>query len=177
VITKAERTELRSVVRQQFKVLRSEIEQRRAELEADLDVQIRERFAKTDEQWAVVMHQIHEAVMEANRAVNDALYNAGYQIKSGTERLWIQSPGISQPTQDRQELRRAARGRIEAEVKAAYHKLDRDEADLLRTLAVGAIESEEAREFLSRIPSVGELVSRTRLAELEASLTDDGGMS
>lgn len=44
---------------------------------------------------------------------------------------------------------------------------------MLRTLAVGAIESEEARAFLAAIPSVSELVPAARLAELEASMTDD----
>ena len=70
------------------------------------------------------------------------------------------------------ELRRLANTRITAQVKGALLRLDRDEADLLRTLAVGAIESEEARIFLDRIPTVGELVSSARLAELEAGLQD-----
>jgi hypothetical protein len=44
MISKAERTELRSVVRQQFKVLAAEVQQRRAELVADADRQITARY-------------------------------------------------------------------------------------------------------------------------------------
>jgi hypothetical protein len=44
--------------------------------------------------------------------------------------------------------------------------VERQEADLLRTLAVEALESEEARAFLKMIPSVAELVPSTRLNEL-----------
>lgn len=46
----------------------------------------------------------------------------------------------------------------------------RQEADLLRSLAVDALESDEARSFLGRIPTVGELVPSVRLAELASAI-------
>lgn len=70
-ITKAERTELRSIVRQQFKVLRHEVEQRGVELLADLAGEIQDRYNDEDEAWGVASHKTQEAVLEANRAVND----------------------------------------------------------------------------------------------------------
>lgn len=168
MISKGERAELRSVVKGQFKVLRAEIEQREAEMRDDVERQITAKYADEDQGWTVIEHEVHEACMEANRRINDALTNGGYQIKNGTERMWIQTPRIAKPEKERYELRNAARVRINAQVKDARLRLDREETDLLRALAVNAIESDEAREFLSRIPSVGELVSGTRLAELEA---------
>lgn len=173
MITKGERTELRSIVRQQFKVLRQEILQREAEMLAEVENQISEKYATQDQGWQAVQHEVHEACMEANRRINDALYNAGYQVKGGSERMWVQTPRIDQPTKDRQQLRYHAQTKIRAQVKAALLKLDRDEADLLRNLAVGALESDEARAFLTAIPSVSELVPTTRLMELEASLRED----
>lgn len=170
MITKGERTELRSIVRQQFKVLRSEVVQRQAEMDAEIEDQITGRYAEDDANWTGMMHKVHEAVMEANRQVNDALYEAGFQKRGHSERQWIASPNLQQPREERQNLRGLARAKIAAQVKAALLRLDRDEADLLRTLAIGAIESEEARSFLSKIPTVGELVSSARLAELEAQL-------
>lgn len=175
MITKGERQELRSIVRQQFKVLRAEVEQRRAELLSSIEDEITEKYKEKDQQWSVIQHEIHEACMEANRRINDALYNGGYQVKGGSERMWVTTPPISQPQADRMELRRHATVRITAQVKAALLKLDRDEADLLRNLAVGALESDEARAFLQAIPSVSELVPVARLHELEASLDEDGG--
>lgn len=168
MISKGERAELRSVVKGQFRVLRGEVEQREAEMLDDVERQIAAKFSDADQGWAAIEHEIHEACMEANRRINDALINGGYQVKNGTERMWVQTPTIRKPEGDKTQLRRAAHARISSQVKAARLRLDRDEADLLRALAVNAIESEEARDFLSKIPSVGELVSGTRLAELEA---------
>ena len=175
MITKAERTELRSVVRGQFKVLRSELEQRKAELLADVEGEIVQRFAADDQEWAVAMHKVHEAILQANRDINSALYDHGFAEKGSTERNWVsmfQAP--KQPQEKRGDLRQIAHRNIEADMKAALLRLERQEADLLlRTLAVGAIESEEARMFLEAIPTVGELVPVARLAELEAGLADD----
>lgn len=173
MITKGERTELRSIVRQQFKVLRNEIAQREAEMLAEIEDELTAKYAETDQGWSTVMHEVHEATMEANRRINDALYTAGYQVKGGSERMWVMTPTINQPTKDRQQLRHHATMKIRAQVKAALLRLDREEADLLRNLAVGALESDEAQAFLTAIPSVSELVPAARLQELEASLKAD----
>ncbi len=45
--------------------------------------------------------------------------------------------------------------------------LDRQEADLLRSLALEGLETPAARAFLERIPTVGELVPSARLREIE----------
>lgn len=173
MISKGERTELKAVVRNQFKVLRAEVEQRRAELLSQVEADLRVHFAEDDERWHALNHQVHEITMEANRATNDALREHGYEKHGPTERLWFESPRFAQPKADEHQLRRLAQSRITEQVKAAGLQLDRQEADLLRTLAIGALESEEAHAFLSAIPTVGELVSGARLAELEASLASD----
>lgn len=173
MISKGERAELRSIVKQQFKVLRSELDQREMEMLADVEQEIVARYTDDDQAWSVVQHKVHEAVMEANRQINDALNEAGYQVKGSTERMWVRTPDMHQPQEDRHQLRRLATSRIHAQVRGAKLRLEREEADLLRALAVGAIESEEARNFLTSIPTVGELVPAARLAELEATLGDD----
>lgn len=173
MISKQERTELKTIVKQQYKVLRSELEQRQYELHEELETEIAEKFSDDDQQWAVVQHKVHEACMEANRQINDALYEGGYEARGSTERMWVQTPQMRKPAEKRNELRHLAASRITTQVKAAQLRLQREEADLLRTLAVGAIESEEARQFLAAIPTVGELVPASRLAEIEAQLTDD----
>ena len=177
MITKTERNELKAVVRQQMKVLRAEVEQRKAELLADVDEQIVARFSEDDQKWADAAHLAHEAVMEANRKVNDA-----YRELTGdrhVERMYVQATVPQKPARERIVLRKAAESRIEEQVAGALLKLQRQEADLIRTLAVGALESEEARAFLDSIPTVSELVPAARLAELEAGLddvsTEEGG--
>lgn len=175
-ITKAERTELKSVVRQQMKVLRAEVEQRAAELMADVDDQIADKFESDDKRWADAAHLAHEAVMEANRKVNDA-----YRELLGdqhVERMYVGAQLPQKPARERAVLRQAGKSRIEEQVKGALLRLQRQEADLLRSLAIGALETDDARGFLDSIPSVSELVPAARLAELEASLSevDDDGL-
>jgi hypothetical protein len=171
VITKAERTELRSMVRTQFRVLRAEMIQRQAELLADVDEQINQRFADVDKAWADAAHLAQEAVLAANRAVNDA-----YRDLMGdthVERMYVRAELPAKPARERIGLRQAASSRLNAQVQGALLRLERQEADLLRTLTIGALESDEAHAFLLSIPTVSELVPAARLAELEASLTED----
>lgn len=174
-ITKGERTELRSIVRQQFKVLRHEVLQRQAELMADLEGQIGDRYSDEDKAWADAAHLAHEAVMEANRRVNDAFRDLTGEAH--IERAYVHAMLPEKPIRHRLVIRREAAARLEAQVKGALLKLDRQEADLLRTLAIGALESDEAHGFLSAIPTVSELVPAARLAELEAEFgdSDDDG--
>lgn len=171
MITKGERTELRSVVKNQFKVLRSEVEQREAELLAEFETQLNEKFAKEDKAWNDAMFLAQEATREANRAANDAFRKVmnvaeGYDfqfVSLNTHRLY-------KADAERTPLRQEARAQINAKVRAARLQLDRQEADLLKNLSVGALESEEAYAFLNAIPTVGELVPAARLEELEAKL-------
>lgn len=184
MITKGERTELRSIVRQQFRVLRHEIDQRHAEMTADLDEQVAARFADVDEQRRQLMWKANEITEAASRELTDLFSGSGaVNGYADMDRIGghpdpevsVERPvrcimeQVSWSKADRVQLRRAALDRLEERVKGALLNLERREADLLRTLASGAIESEEAREFLAGIPTVGELVPQARLSELEAS--------
>jgi hypothetical protein len=192
MITKGERTELRSIVRQQFKVLRHEVEQRQAEMIADLDAQIAQRYADVDKQRQDLMWKAEEICQAASREITDLFKGTGavkgyadsHVRRAAQEEdieVTIQRPvrvgmePITWSKADRVQLRRAAVARIEADVKGALLNLERREADLLRTLAVGAIESEEARAFLEGIPTVAELVPQARLLELEAQFDEGTG--
>lgn len=91
-MTKGERTELRSVVRQQFKVLKSEVEQREREVHAQLEADIEARFAEQDRKEQDIGFLINEIVLKANREINDVLYAQGIQPKKHTEKMWLQAP-------------------------------------------------------------------------------------
>lgn len=175
-MSKAERTELRSIVRGQFKVLRSEIEQREIELRADVQQQIADKYADEDAVWEAINEEVRTILADANKAVHDVLYRHEVRAKNGSEEVLI---GLARQIREkpdeknRQALLRLGYTRLAARVKAATVELDRKEADLLRDLAVGALESDAAQAFLSSIPAVGDLVPAARLAELEASLRED----
>lgn len=172
-MTKTERGELRSLIRQQFRVLHSEVDQREIELRADVEQQIADKYATADTLWDTIYAEVREALATANKEIHDVLYRHGVREKDGTEAVLV---GLAREIRDkpqekdRQALRRLGYTKVAAKAKAAQVDLARREADMLRDLAVGALESDAAREFLDRIPTVGELVPATRLAELEASL-------
>jgi len=73
VITKAERAELRSLIRHRFKVLRGEVAQRELELLAELEEKITVAYADDDRLWADISFTINQHVQEANRKANDAI--------------------------------------------------------------------------------------------------------
>lgn len=169
-ISNAERTQLRSVIRQQFAVLRAEVEQRRAELVADLERELTGRFAEHDKKWSDAIFLVTEAAREADRQANDTM--RAVVGDDWVEREIVTARSVTVPTQERAQLRRNGLTRIDRAVTAAKVTLGRQEADLMLRLAQGALESEAARAFLDTIPTVGALVPSTRLLELEASLQD-----
>ena len=177
-ITKAERQELRGVVRNQFKVLRREVEQRRAELIAEADGRIRTKYHDQDSAREQLHFRLQEMVEGWNREVIELLreHKATDPEDSSTGLVaryrGLQMPDVMWAGDRRHELRRALTSEVDAQVQAALLRLDREEADLLQTLAMGAIESAEAHAFLGKIPKVAELVSDARMAELEAQFDD-----
>lgn len=173
MISKSERSELRSVVKQQFKVLRAEIKQREAELRAEANEALVQENGAADEQWNSIAFLAGEAVKEANRKVNDALREHGIAHKDPSMeyslvQLDYRFSGLRRKTDQGE-----AKSRIELDVKERVRRaelaIERQEAGLLRTLAVGALESEDAHNFLKAIPTAAELVPATRLQELLSS--------
>jgi hypothetical protein len=169
MITKTERTELRSVVRQQVKVLRSEVRQREVEVVADIDRGIADQFAESDAKADGIYKTMREIVREANRAIGEMLAEA--DSSRWREYEFLQVPHLPRTDhRHRVALRQAAVSDLNSKVQTAILRLDRIEADLLRQLSLGALESDEAKAFLVSIPTVSELVPVVRLAEIEAAL-------
>lgn len=175
-MTPGERRELRTVVRQRMKVLRADVAQRRMELLAEAERRLVERYRAQDKAIEDLNFAIAEAVEKASREVTDLIIAArgdadGVSIRRPVR---LQAPRINSYTEDRSQFHRAMTSGIEAQVKTALLDLDRKEADLLQSLALSTLETDEARQFLAAIPSVAELVPSARLAEIEAEFSDGG---
>jgi len=172
-MTKSERAELRSLIRQRFRVLRADVDTRKAELLAELQARITARFAEQDRAWSDAMYLIEEAAREANRKANDIIRGLGIDelnIDVSKEYEVVSARRVAKPTGRRSEMAREGQARIEATVKAARLELDRQEADLLTRLVAGALESDEAQAFLGLIPTVSSLVPADRLLQLVGPL-------
>lgn len=174
MITKGERTELRSLIRQRFKVLRAEVEARRAELAVELEERIAAKFAAEDKAWADAVFLIEEATREANRKANDILRGLDIDAMDTSREYNIVSfRGIAKPTAERNVMLANGTKRIEAQVKSALLQLGGQEADLLTRLVANGLESDEARAFLGEIPTVSALVPADRLLQLVGRLDED----
>lgn len=172
MMTKTERDALTSLVRQRFKLLRHDIEVRKAEMVADLDRRLSEQFAPAEKAWNDGLFVIEQARDECNRKVNDVLrqfcatIGHDYPEKHDLSMTGIQ--GFANPIPER---RRAARLQALRDTDAleakARHELSVTENRLLTDLLTGGLESAEAREFIGRIPEASSLMIPTaRLAEL-----------
>lgn len=173
-MTPGERRELRTVVRQRIKVLRADVEQRRMELLADAEARLVERYRQQDKAAEDLNFRISEITEKASREITDLIIAArgdtdGVSIRRPVR---LQVPRVSSYTEDRAQLHRAMVAGVESQVKAALLNLDRQEADLLQSLALHTIETDAARQFLASIPSVGDLVPAERLAQIEAAFDD-----
>ena len=177
-ITPTERRELRTVVRTQFKVLRAEIEQRKAELLAQANEKIRHRYREDDKKLDDLNWRISQVADQATKDIEDLVKAAGIDdLKLAFGRsIRISAPVLGRQQEDRQNLRLALSSGIDAQAKQALLTLERQEADLLGQLAMGALATDEAKAFLARIPTVGELVPASRLQEIEAAF-DQGATS
>lgn len=165
-LTPGDRRELRALVKKQFDVLRKEIKYRKDELIGEIESELLRRYRGQDER----IEQAQREIARAARAFDDSVA----QIIAGlnaTDPDLIASLGyrnrlnVSDP--NRTQLHKALIAAVPQQIADASTKLDQQELSLLRELTIGALDTEAAQRFLSRIPTVGELVPKARLAEIE----------
>lgn len=168
-MNKSEREELRRLLRARFKLLRSDVAARSAELELELSEQIKARHAQRDREYDDAMFRLQQVVDEANRAANDIGRDIHGKEVWGVkaDRTVISCTGIGKAgVRERAQAQTSGQKEINNRVRSALLELERQENELLTELATSALESAEAREFFARIPSVSELVPAYRLKEL-----------
>ncbi len=172
LVPPGERRELRSVVRQQFRVLRTEVKQRETELMAEAEHRLMDRYRDEDKIIEDLNWKIQEIGRDAQRQIQDLLKTVGEDMDGGAwkaagYRRNVEVPQVARKSEDRGQLHKALVAGIKEQVVQAQLTLDRQEADLLRSLALEGLETPAARAFLERIPTVGELVPSARLREIE----------
>ena len=87
--------------------------------------------------------------------------------RSRDGQVWPHHP-IDHDQTPRKDALRALFAELDAAAAAAKQRLDVEEVEMRTVLAVETLETEQAKRFLDRIPTVGELVPATRLSELGA---------
>jgi hypothetical protein len=171
-MTKKERDELARLVRRREKLAKLEAERLAAERLAEFEKEVASDYHVDDETvWK-------EALIAASSAVNEA----NEQVLARCRELGIRdefAPQISKPSwysrgrnsaEARvQELRKIAKTRIDADLRAVMVEVEHRSLEVQTELIAGALTSDEAQRFLERMPLVSELVTPLSVAEIEAA--------
>lgn len=164
-LTPGDRRELRALVKKQFDILRRDVKRRKDELTAEIESELLRRYREQDEHVA----QARKEIEVARRTYEDScrqIMNALRDMHPDLDLSVGYHGALNTADNNRSQLHRAAIAAIPEQIADAMTRLDQQELELLRDLTIGALDSEAAQQFLARIPTVGELVPKARLAEL-----------
>ncbi len=167
-MTKADRAELAKLWKAKIRVAKAGVEQRKAEQLAHAEAQLAARYEFDDAAWADVTAVAKQAVEEADAAIAERCEKLGIPERFRPEiRLAWYGRGENAIAERRAELRKVAQTHIEADIRQAKHVLAATEVEGLTQLAVGGLESDEAREFLASMPTPEALMPPLDMMELE----------
>jgi hypothetical protein len=164
-IRPGERAELRTLVRMRVKLLRSQIADRHATQMAQIDGRIANKFCEDRTRVEALRKELDKIVARANRAAQAAL--ARYPDVAEMRTHMFSRPYITRPDQGKEKLRKAMVAMVTAQTEAAKLRVAQLEAELLGELALSAIKTEAAKEFVRTIPEIEDLMPAEPLAQIE----------
>jgi hypothetical protein len=168
-MTRNEIEDLQRLIRQREKVLKSAAKQRAAEVLADFENQMGQKYSFDDDHvWA-----------ESTKIANAAVAKAQEQIKARCREIGIpdqfapslqigwQSRNSSVAVKERRaELRKMAVTAIEAQEQKAKTQIELSCLKAQENLALAGLATDVARGFIESLPSVEELMPRLSFAEV-----------
>lgn len=185
-MTKADRSELKSLLMRRFKSLKGDVAVRvtelKAEAERELDTNYTEENRLVRELSSELVERMARARQDAERILLDAsddcqlLFdqfartNPDIRVSLRRNRdgqVWPHTP-VDHDQEPRKDALRALFAELDAASAAAKQRLDVQEVEMRTVLAVETLETDHAKRFLDQIPTVGELVPATRIDQLMA---------
>jgi hypothetical protein len=174
-LTKAERAELRSLIRRRAGVAKKDVDARRDTLIADFEEELTVEFQPDDERWEEIVRTATRAVQDAERDLQAACETAGIrkELRPHVGVQWLQG-GRQDIEQRKGALRRLAARRLEALATQAKLEIDRQAIAIESRLAATALRSAEAAEWLASLPQVDELVPALDIGSVRRELEMGG---
>ena len=189
-MTKADRSELKSLLMRRFKSLKGDVAVRvtelKAEAERELDTNYAEENRLVRELSSELVGRMARARQEAERILLDAsddcqilfdqFTQSNPEIRVALRRdraghVWPNNP-VDHDQDPRKDALRALFAELDAASAAAKQRLDVQEVEMRTVLAVETLETDAAKRFLDQIPTVGELVPASRLDGLMAGAAE-----
>lgn len=167
-----ERNDLRSLIRQRARLMKTQASQRGLELIAEFETQLQTYFAyDQDEVWKA-------AYAEAERAARDASAQIAQRCKElGIPKKFAPSLGFGWRGQGanaseklRAEMRREAKLQIAAMEAGAKTEIERISVDAQTSLISEGLTSEAAQVFLEQMPSTETLMPMLELNQVRGLL-------
>jgi hypothetical protein len=173
-ITKTDARTLTSLVRNDYKMLNSELGRRKVALEDEIGEQ---RAAREAEDRAIAnkeMAGLLRRVNNLNQAIVEKLtelrndgwthYNYGHRDGFDPHRFTVKlsTEGFMPPQRDNADLQELNR-QLNNDFYEASASLDRQEADIVRQLALQSVTSDGAREMILSLPTPESLLSAPQL--------------
>jgi hypothetical protein len=179
-MTKADRNELKTIIGRRTKANKADAAARVEELRS-------EAVRRLTEGWEAENHareELNRAIIrladDANKAAKELVaefkqaWPTSEPLTRGARGEYIGTFPLYYDTDRRSHQQRLIDAELKAMLAAANEKLERSELQLREALLRDTLDTQAARDFLDRIPSVGELVPMSRIeAALEAGLEMD----
>lgn len=172
-MTKGERDQLLSLVKKREKVMKVKAAERSATLLAEFDVQSAKiHHWDEDKVWAEVKAEAEKAIGDAQIKIAARCRELGIPVEfaPGLQMYW-HGRGHNEIALRRQELRRAAKSKIEAIEKDAIAKIEAMSLEAQTNIVAHGLESEAAKQFLDAMPPLEKLMPPVHVTDIQ-SLVD-----
>ena len=176
-MTSAERNDLRSLIRQRARLMKTELKQRRLELMSDFERQLLAAFSyDQDETWKAAYSAAEQAVNDAKLIIAERCNAMGIpkEFAPNVSVEWWQR-GENRSKERRTELRIAAKARLDVLEASGKTEIERISVNGQTDLIADGLTSEAAQAFLEQMPSAETLMPMLELNQVQGLLEHDKG--
>jgi hypothetical protein len=176
-MTRQEINDLQRLVRDREKVQISMIDHRKAELRADFENKLGQRFNwDHNDNWAAARARIREQIAALNAEIAEDVereYGIPREFAPSITSDWY-SRGENMVRERRDELRRMAEAEIEAMGRKAIAGIKMGSLDAQTRLALAGTTTEQARRFIESLPTPASLMPELDFETLTSGTTTIG---
>jgi hypothetical protein len=166
-MTRDERKQLEQIITGRKKVAKFAVQKRKAELMADVERQLATIYRSDEEAWADLAAMAEKAVQEADAELAQRCRELGIQeeFRPSISSHWY-GRGENAMKDRRAELRKVAATKVDLMGKTAVLEIETGALDSLSRLIESNLESADAKDFLTTIPTVDQLMPMLEVEQL-----------
>ncbi len=171
-MTSVERTDLRSLIRQRARLMKTQASQRALELIAEFETQLQAYFSfDEDSVWEAAYAEAEKAAQEASGLIAQRCKELGIPKKFAPSLSFgWRGQGANESKHVRADMRREAKLRIAAMEAAAKTAIEQFSVESQTELISDALTSEAAKAFLEQLPSAETLMPVLELKKVQGLL-------